>query len=140
MAWGGSAEVPVDEVVYEPLPKLDASELRRLRDTIGLPEASGPDWGRPPIADRVPAPRNDPAPVVDVRDNPPAGNLTALLADVNRKLETLIAGGSAPVFNDFFAEALVSLHCDIDDMRVQLKDLRASLDRLTSALVGDGSL
>jgi hypothetical protein len=138
MAWGGKAEVADGDVVYEPLPQLDRDELRRLRATIGLPEADQREPIRPRVlADRVPVPPVAATTVIDLRDAAaPRVNLVELLEEVDRKLAKLIDGGSMPVFNDFFGDALVEVQSEMGDMRQQLDDLQASLNKLARKLLG----
>jgi hypothetical protein len=124
--WNSSREVDVNDVVYEPLPAMDGDELGRLRTIIGLPDDGSGE---------IPARR--PSPVIDLGDHrEPRNYLEERLDEVDRKLEKLLDAGPMPVFNAFFGEALVSVHSEIDELRIQLQQLQSSIDLLRQTLFG----
>lgn len=134
MVSADSHNVGPADVVYEPLPEMDGEELGRLRAIIGFPD---PENGS--IRSRV---RSHPSPlddgVIDLHDSHrPESYLAELLDEVDRKLEKLLDGGPVTVINDGISQALASVHCEIGDMRHQLEQLQASLDRVTRSLIGD---
>jgi hypothetical protein len=132
MAWGGSGETALAEVVYEPLPTMDREELRKLRATIGEPDDDSEVPSR-----RARATSSFEGAVIDLRDGAaPSVRFGELLEEIDRKLEKLLDGGPVSVINTGTTRALNGIHSEIDDLRNQLHHLQSSLDRLTDALIG----
>ena len=126
MVRGGARAVGTDDVVYEPLPEMDSEELARLRAVIGFADDdSGAMRSRRPSR------------IIDLRDgDEPRSYLEEVLEEVDRKLEKLLDGGPVTVVNDGYGAALGAVHGEIEVLRVQVKQLQSSLDRLTRSLMG----